>query len=83
MRRDALPADGSGGKDAGLLAGLSLVWSDRRLRGLVVVTATYNFFLMGLPLHMNGDEGEMAAFVRGQYERYGEVIRSADIKIER
>ncbi len=32
-----------------ILAGLRVVWSDGRLRGLIVVTAVYNLFLMGLP----------------------------------
>jgi MFS family permease len=37
---------GAGGQ---ILAGLRWVWRDRRLRGLVVVTAVYNMVLMGLP----------------------------------
>ena len=44
VRRAAEAAAGSQ-----ILAGLRAAWSDRRLRGLVVITAVYNFFLMGMP----------------------------------
>jgi MFS family permease len=43
------PVDGSATASVQVLTGLRHVWSDRRLRGLVVVTAVYNLFLMGLP----------------------------------
>lgn len=40
-----------GARTAGLqiVRGLRTAWEDRRLRGLVIVTAVYNLFLMGLP----------------------------------
>lgn len=34
---------------ARVVDGLKHVWSDRRLRGLIWITASYNLFLMGLP----------------------------------
>ncbi len=43
-------ADAAGpGPSGRILGGLSYAWQDRRLRGLILVTAAYNFFLMGLP----------------------------------
>jgi len=48
--RVARPA-GAGRWPAGrrILEGVRHAWSDRRIRGLVLVTAAYNIFLMGLP----------------------------------
>jgi MFS family permease len=43
-------ADGGEQRTAGsILEGLKHAWSDRRLRGLVWITASYNLLLMGLP----------------------------------